>query len=287
MRKSHSFIHVWGGVRHFRCNGTSKPRPRHRKMTASPVSVPGLLILFSMTVLLISCAGSNDTARISLSVPRKIVSAVRQVSSGAETPDYAFMTIECTLFDGAEQQIAYASRPLSSDGNTVITFDDIPAGAAVTAQAVVYGAGSAAENEPKYRLYAGTSEKITVRPGVNTAKLVLKKINDTADVSIEGIESALLKMNDKTGTDITENADSITTDRLPLTARISLLPESIQDTVSIRWLLNGVEQDGTKNPLSITITAFSSIQPGENVLISEITYNNEVVTKELSFMLSD
>ena len=132
-----------------------------------------------IAALFVSCSSTTDDASISLSVPREIVSSVFKSSDSPAQSDYAVKKIKCTLLDKNEKEIDSKNEEILENTNTVITFSGIPAGTKLSVSATVYGPLSNDENSPEYRLYAGESDKITVKPGNNTITLKLKKTTTT------------------------------------------------------------------------------------------------------------
>lgn len=156
-------------------------------------------ISLAMAALFVSCSGTTDDASISFSVPREIVSSVFKSSDSPAQSDYAVKKIKCTLLDKNEKEIDSQTDDIAENTNTVITFSGIPAGTKLSVSATVYGPLSNDENSPEYRLYAGESDKITVKPGNNTITLKLKKTtttvvlyNNTSDKTIPALSYATL-----------------------------------------------------------------------------------------------
>ena len=152
-----------------------------------------------IAALFVSCSSTTDDASISLSVPREIVSSVFKSSDSPAQSDYAVKKIKCTLLDKNEKEIDSKNEEILENTNTVITFSGIPAGTKLSVSATVYGPLSNDENSPEYRLYAGESDKITVKPGNNTITLKLKKTtttvvlyNNTSDTTAARLSYATL-----------------------------------------------------------------------------------------------
>ena len=152
-----------------------------------------------MAALFVSCSGTTDDASISFSVPREIVSSVFKSSDSPAQSDYAVKKIKCTLLDKNEKEIDSKNEEILENTNTVITFSGIPAGTKLSVSATVYGPLSNDENSPEYRLYAGESDKITVKPGNNTITLKLKKTtttvvlyNNTSNTKVSSLSYATL-----------------------------------------------------------------------------------------------
>ena len=156
-------------------------------------------ISLAMAALFVSCSGTTDDASISFSVPREIVSSVFKSSDSPAQSDYAVKKIKCTLLDKNEKEIDSKNEEILENTNTVITFSGIPAGTKLSVSATVYGPLSNDENSPEYRLYAGESDKITVKPGNNTITLKLKKTtttvvlyNNTSNTKVSSLSYATL-----------------------------------------------------------------------------------------------
>lgn len=156
-------------------------------------------ISLAMAALFVSCSGTTDDASISFSVPREIVSSVFKSSDSSAQSDYAVKKIKCTLLDKNEKEIDSQTDDIAENTNTVITFSGIPAGTKLSVSATVYGPLSNDENSPEYRLYAGESDKITVKPGNNTITLKLKKTtttvvlyNNTSNTKVSSLSYATL-----------------------------------------------------------------------------------------------
>ena len=156
-------------------------------------------ISLAMAALFVSCSGTTDDASISFSVPREIVSSVFKSSDSPAQSDYAVKKIKCTLLDKNEKEIDSQTDDIAENTNTVITFSGIPAGTKVSVSATIYGSLTESKNEPEYRLYAGESDKITVKPGNNTITLKLKKTtttvvlyNNTSDTTAARLSYATL-----------------------------------------------------------------------------------------------
>ena len=152
-----------------------------------------------IAALFVSCSGTTDDATISFSVPREIVSSVFKSSDSPAQSDYAVKKIKCTLLDKNEKEIDSQTDDIAENTNTVITFSGIPAGTKLSVSATVYGPLSNDENSPEYRLYAGESDKITVKPGNNTITLKLKKTtttvvlyNNTSNTTVSSLSYATL-----------------------------------------------------------------------------------------------
>ena len=156
-------------------------------------------ISLAMAALFVSCSGTTDDASISFSVPREIVSSVFKSSDSPAQSDYAVKKIKCTLLDKNEKEIDSQTDDIAENTNTVITFSGIPAGTKVSVSATIYGSLTESKNEPEYRLYAGESDKITVKPGNNTITLKLKKTtttvvlyNNTSNTTVSSLSYATL-----------------------------------------------------------------------------------------------
>ena len=248
-------------------------------------------ISLAIAALFISCSSTTDDASISLSVPREIISSVFKSSDGSESlSDYPIKKIKCTLLDKNEKEIDSQTDDIAENTNTVITFSGIPAGTKLSVSATVYGPLSNDENSPEYRLYAGESDKITVKPGNNTITLKLEKIEDFAGISIDGIENIVLEVTYKNDTDetgtVTDEGEFFSF-ALPFTAKLSRLPAS-SDEITVTWLLNGNEQSAQEgNPFTLLITKNSNILSGNNTLIAKITYGSQIITRTQSFTLAE
>ena len=243
-----------------------------------------------IAALFVSCSSTTDDASISLSVPREIVSSVFKSSDSPAQSDYAVKKIKCTLLDKNEKEIDSKNEEILENTNTVITFSGIPAGTKLSVSATVYGPLSNDENSPEYRLYAGESDKITVKPGNNTITLKLEKIEDFAGISIDGIENIVLEVTYQNETDETvtvTDEEVFSPSALPFTAKLSSLPAS-SDEITVTWLLNGNEQSAQEgNPFTLLITAKSNILSGNNTLIAKITYGSQIITRTQSFILAE
>ena len=248
-------------------------------------------ISLAIAALFISCSSTTDDASISLSVPRELTQTVLKNSDGTDAQNYPVQILECTLKDSSNKEIDSESVELNGEKNTVITFSEIPAGTKVSVSATIYGSLTESKNEPKYRLYAGESDKITVKPGNNTITLKLEKTKDIAEISIDGIESISLDVSytDNNGTKSISEGERLTISaQMMLTAQLSNLPDSLKDEITVTWLLNGKEQSAQEgNPFTLLITVNSNIQPEENSLIAKITYGSQIITRTQSFTLAE
>ena len=240
-------------------------------------------ISLAIAALFVSCSSTTDDASISLSVPRELTQTVLKNSDGTDAQKYPVQKLECTLKDSSNKEIASESVELNGEKNNVITFSEIPAGTKVSVSATIYGSLTKSKNEPEYRLYAGESDKITVKPGNNTITLKLEKIEDFAGISIDGIENIVLEVTYQNETDEGEFFSFA----LPFTAKLSSLPAS-SDEITVTWLLNGNEQSAQEeNPFTLLITAKSNILSGNNTLIAKITYGSQIITRTQSFILAE
>ena len=248
-------------------------------------------ISLAIAALFISCSSTTDDASISLSVPRELTQTVLKNSDGTDAQNYPVKILECTLKDSSNKEIDSESVELNGEKNTVITFSEIPAGTEVSVSVTIYGSLTESKNEPKYRLYAGESDKITVKPGNNTITLKLEKTKDIAEISIDGIESISLDVSytDNNGTKSISEGERLTISaQMMLTAQLSNLPDSLKDEITVTWLLNGKEQSAQEgNPFTLLITVNSNIQPEENSLIAKITYGSQIITRTQSFTLAE
>lgn len=248
-------------------------------------------ISLAIAALFISCSSTTDDASISLSVPRELTQTVLKNSDGTDAQNYPVQILECTLKDSSNKEIDSESVELNGEKNTVITFSEIPAGTEVSVSVTIYGSLTESKNEPKYRLYAGESDKITVKPGNNTITLKLEKTKDIAEISIDGIESISLDVSytDNNGTKSISEGERLTISaQMMLTAQFSNLPDSLKDEITVTWLLNGKEQSAQEgNPFTLLITVNSNIQPEENSLIAKITYGSQIITRTQSFTLAE
>ena len=243
-----------------------------------------------IAALFVSCSSTTDDASISLSVPRELTQTVLKNSDGTDAQKYPVQKLECTLKDSSNKEIASESVELNGEKNNVITFSEIPAGTKVSVSATIYGSLTESKNEPEYRLYAGESDKITVKPGNNTITLKLEKIEDFAGISIDGIENIVLEVTYKNETDetvtVTDEGEFFSF-ALPFTAKLSRLPAS-SDEITIKWLLNDAEQSASEtNPETLEITVNSNILSGNNTLIAEIKYGSQIITRTQSFTLAE
>lgn len=248
-------------------------------------------ISLAIAALFVSCSSTTDDASISLSVPRELTQTVLKNSDGTDAQKYPVQKLECTLKDSSNKEIDSESVELNGEKNTVITFSEIPAGTEVSVSVTIYGSLTESKNEPKYRLYAGESDKITVKPGNNTITLKLEKTKDIAEISIDGIESISLDVSytDNNGTKSISEGERLTISaQMMLTAQLSNLPDSLKDEITVTWLLNGKEQSAQEgNPFTLLITVNSNIQPEENSLIAKITYGSQIITRTQSFTLAE
>ena len=247
-------------------------------------------ISLAIAALFVSCSSTTDDASISLSVPRELTQTVLKNSDGTDAQKYPVQKLECTLKDSSNKEIASEPVELNGEKNNVITFSEIPAGTKVSVSATIYGSLTKSKNEPEYRLYAGESDKITVKPGNNTITLKLEKIEDFAGISIDGIENIVLEVTYKNDTDetvtVTDEGEFFSF-ALPFTAKLSRLPAS-SDEITIKWLLNDAEQSASEtNPETLEITVNSNILSGNNTLIAEIKYGSQIITRTQSFTLAE
>ena len=246
-------------------------------------------ISLAIAALFVSCSSTTDDASISLSVPRELTQTVLKNSDGTDAQKYPVQKLECTLKDSSNKEIASESVELNGEKNNVITFSEIPAGTKVSVSATIYGSLTKSKNEPEYRLYAGESDKITVKPGNNTITLKLEKIEDFAGISIDGIEN-IVQVTYKNDTDetvtVTDEGEFFSF-ALPFTAKLSRLPAS-SDEITVTWLLNGNEQSAQEgDPFTLLITKNSNILSGNNTLIAKITYGSQIITRTQSFTLAE
>ena len=245
-------------------------------------------ISLAIAALFVSCSSTTDDASISLSVPRELVSSVFKSSDSSAQSDYAVKKIKCTLLDKNEKEIDSQTDDIAENTNTVITFSGIPAGTKVSVSATIYGSLTESKNEPEYRLYAGESKQISVKPGNNTILLKLEKTEDKAEISVDGIGEIALSIICNDGTTGVSEGKNLNVSKLPLTAKISGLPDEATDEITVTWLLNGKEQSAQEgNPFTLLITVNSNIQPEENSLIAEITYGSQIITRTQSFILAE
>lgn len=243
------------------------------------------------SLLLASCSNSADDSSISLSFPRELTQTVLKNSDVTDAQNYPVQKLECTLKDSNGKEIATEITDLNDEKNTVITFNEIPAGTEVTVSVTIYGSLSDSKNEPEYRLYTGKSGKITVKRGDNTIRLNLEKTKDIAEISIDGIESISLDVSytDNNGTKSISEGEILTISaQMMLTAQLSNFPDSLKDQITVTWLLNGEKQSAQEgNPFTLLITVNSNIQPEENSLIAKITYGSQIITRTQSFTLAE
>ena len=96
-------------------------------------------ISLAIAALFISCSSTTDDASISLSVPRELTQTVLKNSDGTDAQNYPVQKLECTLKDSNGKEIATEIADLNDEKNTVITFNEIPAGTKVTVSVTIYG----------------------------------------------------------------------------------------------------------------------------------------------------
>lgn len=240
------------------------------------------------SLLLASCSNSTDDSSISLSFPRELTQTVLKNSDVKDAQNYPVQKLECTLKDSNGKEIATEIADLNDEKNTVITFNEIPAGTKVTVSVTIYGSLTESKNEPKYRLYTGTSKQISVKPGNNTILLKLEKTEDKAEISVDGIGEIALSIICNDGTTGISEGENLNVSKLPLTAKISGLPDEATDEITVTWLLNGKEQSASEtNPETLEITVNSNILSGNNTLIAEIKYGSQIITRTQSFKLAE
>lgn len=245
-------------------------------------------ISLAIAALFVSCSSTTDDASISLSVPRELTQTVLKNSDGTNAQKYPVQKLECTLKDSSNKEIASESVELNGEKNNVITFSEIPAGTKVSVSATIYGSLTKSKNEPEYRLYAGESKQISVKPGNNTILLKLEKTEDKAEISVDGIGEIALSIICNDGTTGVSEGKNLNVSKLPLTAKISGLPDEATDEITVTWLLNGNEQSAQEeNPFTLLITAKSNILSGNNTLIAKITYGSQIITRTQSFTLAE
>lgn len=244
-------------------------------------------ISLAIAALFVSCSSTTDDASISLSVPRELTQTVLKNSDGTDAQKYPVQKLECTLKDSSNKEIASESVELNGEKNNVITFSEIPAGTKVSVSATIYGSLTESKNEPEYRLYAGESKQISVKPGNNTILLKLEKTEDKAEISVDGIGEIALSIICNDGTTGVSEGKNLNVSKLPFTAKLSSLPAS-SDEITVTWLLNGNEQSAQEgNPFTLLITAKSNILSGNNTLIAKITYGSQIITRTQSFILAE
>lgn len=217
-----------------------------------------ILFLFLISFAFLSCSNNNQTADISFSFSRNIL----------ENQDTATeLNISCKITGPSVNQVK--SQKITTQKEVFFSFEEIPVDTSVMVEVNVV-------NTKNIRLYSG-SQTLTIKQGDNPLTVNLDKIQDGANLSIDGIQGIQFKFNKTDGSEVEgtiENKFLTTELEKGITATTTILTEENTEIKNLKYFyyLNGEKLEENSN--TITIFPKDPLEQDLNHLLVIVQYDN-------------
>lgn len=227
-----------------------------------------ILFLFLISFAFLSCSNNNQTADISFSFSR----------STLEEPDIATETvselnISCKITGPSVNQVK--SQKITTQKEVFFSFEEIPVDTSVIIEINVVDL-----DNNNIRLYSG-SQTLTIKQGDNPLTVNLVQIQDSANLSIDGIQGIQFKFNKTDGSEVEATVENkfLTTElEKGITATTTILTEEnteITNNLKYFYYLNGEKLNrNEENSNTITIFPKDPLEQNLNHLLVIVQYDN-------------
>ena len=222
-----------------------------------------ILFLFLISFAFLSCSNNNQTADISFSFSRNILE-----NQDTETE----LNISCKITGPSINQVK--SQKITTQKEVFFSFEEIPVDTSVIVEVNVV-------DTKNIRLYSG-SQTLTIKQGDNPLTVNLDKIQDGANLSIDGIQGIQFEFNRTDGSEVeapVENYFSTTDlENGIITATTTVLTEEnteIKNNLKYFYYLNGEKLNrNEENSNTITIFPKDPLEQDLNHLLVIVQYDN-------------
>ena len=222
-----------------------------------------ILFLFLISFAFLSCSNNNQTADISFSFSRNIL----------ENQDTATeLNISCKITGPSVNQIK--SQKITTQKEVFFSFEEIPVDTSVIIEINVVDL-----DNNNIRLYSG-SQTLTIKQGDNPLTVNLVQIQDSANLSIDGIQGIQFKFNKTDGSEVEgtiENKFLTTELEKGITATTTILTEENTEIKNLKYFyyLNGEKLNrNEENSNTITIFPKDPLEQDLNHLLVIVQYDN-------------
>lgn len=229
-----------------------------------------ILFLFLISFAFLSCSNNNQTSDISFSFSRNIL------SENQDTTNESDLNISCKIEGSSINQVK-SYKIKSSQKEASFTFEELPVDTTVTVEVNVL-------DLDKTRLYTGKTS-VTVKQGDNPLSIDLKKVEDGANLSIDGINGINFAFDN-----IESSEDGSTSSEIPrfttsqlidkkVSATTTILTESeitdeIKSNLTYSYYLNGEKLEREENSEKIIIYPTDPLETEINKLLVIVQYDN-------------
>lgn len=225
-----------------------------------------ILFLFLISFAFLSCSHNNQTSDISFSFSRKIL------SENQDTTNESDLNISCKIEGSSINQVK-SYKIKSSQKEASFTFEELPVDTTVTVEVNVL-------DLDKIRLYTGKTT-VTIKQGDNPLSIDLKKVEDGANLSIDGINGINFAFDNIESSEAGSTPSEIptfTTSQLidkKVSATTTILTESeLTGNLTYSYYLNGEKLEREENSKKITIYPTDPLETEINQLLVIVQYDN-------------
>lgn len=217
-----------------------------------------ILFLFLISFAFLSCSNNNQTADISFSR--------NTLLENQETE----LNISCKITGPSVNQVK--SQKITTQKEVFFSFEEIPVDTSVMVEVNVV-------DTKNIRLYSG-SQTLTIKQGDNPLTVNLDKIQDGANLSIDGIQGIQFKFNKTDGSEVEgtiENKFLTTELEKGITATTTILTEENTEIKNLKYFyyLNGEKLNrNEENSNTITIFPKDPLEQDLNHLLVIVQYDN-------------
>lgn len=222
-----------------------------------------ILFLFLISFAFLSCSNNNQTSDISFSFSRNIL------SENQDNTNESDLNISCKIQGSSINQVK-SDKIKSSQKEASFTFEELPIDTTVTVEVNVL-------DLYEIRLYTGKTT-VTIKQGDNPLSIDLKKVEDDANLSIDGINGINFAFDNIEASD----AQNFTTSQLKdgtVSATTTILTESeitdeIKSNLTYSYYLNGEKLERKENSEKIIIYPTDPLETEINQLLVIVQYDN-------------
>lgn len=224
-----------------------------------------ILFLFLISFAFLSCSNNNQTADISFSFSRNILENQDTATEAATE-----LNISCKITGPSVNQVK--SQKITTQKEVFFSFEEIPVDTSVMVEVNVVDLDN-------IRLYSG-SQTLTIKQGDNPLTVNLDKIQDGANLSIDGIQGIQFKFNKTDGSEVEgtiENKFLTTELEKGITATTTILTEENTEIKNLKYFyyLNGEKLNrNEENSNTITIFPKDPLEQDLNHLLVIVQYDN-------------
>ena len=225
-----------------------------------------ILFLFLISFAFLSCSHNNQTSDISFSFSRNIL------SENQDTTNESDLNISCKIEGSSINQVK-SYKIKSSQKEASFTFEELPVDTTVTVEVNVL-------DLDEIRLYTGKTT-VTIKQGDNPLSIDLKKVEDGANLSIDGINGINFKFDNTESSEdgsTSPDAPTFTTSQLidnKVSATTTILTESEPTgNLTYSYYLNSKKLEREENSEKIIIYPTDPLETEINQLLVIVQYDN-------------